>query len=197
MHWLVDGPPEWAKAAGERYPVRSDYRVGVLFEQLMLDESLSPAVRAACALRLYYPDPPKDADAALAGILWFWNCGRAPAGGGEGTGQDGGRVFDFEADAGLICAAFWADYGLDLCRERLHWWKFCAMLRALKPENLFCRVLAWRGADLAALSGEERAFTEKMQRLYALPLPQGEAERRSAIEKALATSGDVRRILEG
>lgn len=196
-HLLIDGAPDCVEVAGRQVPVRTGFRCGLLFERLMLDDSLSPAARAACALRLYYPQPPEDAEAALRGVLWFWNCGvdfeaaeGNPAAGGE-------RLFDFEADAAYIYAAFMADYRMDLAREEPHWWHFCALLRGLSPENLFCRILEWRGADLGRLTGEERAYVEKMQRRYALPLSPGEARRRAAIEAALASHGQLDGLLEG
>ncbi len=195
MGLLIDGAPEWAEVDGVRTPLRSDYRVGLLFERLMTDEELGQAAKAAAALRLYYYQPPKDAAAALRGILWFWSCGDLPEEDAAGKGRGGGKVFDFEADAAYIHAAFWADYGIDLCESGLHWWKFCGMLRALRPENLFCRIVEWRSADTSRLTGEERAFVLRMQEQYALPRPRAEAERDAAIARALAGGGDLRGVL--
>ena len=46
------------------------------------------------------------------------------------------------------------------------------------------------------MSKEQKDFYSKLTRLYALPLPQGEDNRRAAIENALLNGGDVAGVLE-
>ena len=85
-----------------------------------------------------------------------------------------------------------ADYRIDLNDvEFLHWWKFRALFTGLKPDNLICKIMDYRAADLSKLKGEERKFYQKMQKQYALPVPKAEQEKCNAIAETLLISGDL------
>lgn len=195
MSLLCDRAPTAVEISGREYPVRWSFRTGLRFERLIRDGCIPERQKMALAYHLYYPEYPEDVQAGLEKILWFWGCGRAPR---QKTGAQGGKAaYDFEQDAPLIYAAFMADYGIDLeAVEGLHWWKFCALLAALRPENLFCRVVEARNADLAKMQGEQRAYYRRLKTLYALEENGKADEKARDIVEALAGNGDVGSVLQ-
>ena len=67
--------------------------------------------------------------------------------------------FDYQCDAPYIVAAFQRLYGIDLTRERIHWFRFRALLRgAIGEDCMFSRIIDWRTADLTEMDPEKRRF---------------------------------------
>lgn len=123
-------------------------------------------------LTLYFPVLPEDMTAACTAAIWFYHCGEEPV---QEPGRAGmqRRAYDYEIDAPYLYAAFLSDYGIDLeAAEHLHWWKFRALFSALSPENAISKIMDYRTADLGKLKGETRTLYAKMQKQYALPVPQ-------------------------
>ncbi len=131
---------------------------------LAADDTLSEAEKTVMAAGLLYGRLPDGlcAEDALREVLWFFCCGQEPA------KSDEPSLFDFEQDAELIYASFWQAYGIDLAVQRVHWWAFCALFRALGKETAMGRVMRLRAADPAGLPAARRAELQKWQRLFAL-----------------------------
>ena len=176
MNLLTDTLPDTVDIGGNAWPINTDFYVGVQFELLMQDRTLTDEERLGRALLLFYPTPPADLSAALDGMLWFYSCGRyerkntdteksSPA---QKKKRDR-KVYDFDQDADLIFAAFWAVYGIDLNSvEGLHWWKFRALFSALPADCEFCKVMGYRSMDTKGLSKKQKQHYEKMKQMYAL-----------------------------
>lgn len=181
MNILTDYLPETVEINGIAWPIDTSFDVGVRFELLMQDRTLTPAERMGRALSLYYPEMPPDLGAAINGLLWFYSCGHwqpdvPAAGGGSAAGPQkkkrGKKVYCFDQDADLIFAAFWGAYGIDLNTVAdLHWWKFRALFTALPADCEFRRVMEYRSADTKGMSKKQKQFYERMKQQYALKNP--------------------------
>lgn len=117
---------------------------------------------------------PEDVDGALEALNAFYRCGEEPqTGGGEG----GSRPYSLWADAGAIVADFNRVYAVDLTTEKLHWWRFCALLGGLLGPNLAQRA-DYRLAKLGEIKDKRlRAHYSKMKEYYALDAS-GQKQRR-------------------
>lgn len=158
MPLLMGGLPETVTVEGIDVPLRWDFRAGVLFERLLSDERANDAAKVALGVRLYYAE--EDLARGMAVEALFEAAVRFFLGGEEpresrGSGE---RFYDWEMDAGAVYADFRAVYGVDLQKERLHWWAFRAMVEALPPESAFGRRVGVRAARLADMpDGASRA----------------------------------------
>lgn len=173
MNILTDALPESVKIGGDAWPIRSDFYIGVRFELLMQDRSLSDEERLSRALSLYFPEIPPNLPAALEALLWFYSCGRyaaeQPADNCGSRGGSGKKAYCFDQDADLIFSAFWAAYGIDLNTvEGLHWWKFRALFNSLPAECEFCKVMGYRTIDTKGMSKKQKQFYERMKQRYTL-----------------------------
>ena len=78
-------------------------------------------------------------------------------------------AFDYQCDAGYIVAAFQQAYGIDLTREKVHWFRFRALFAALPEDTLMAKIMSWRTMDLSEYEGSMRAHYADLQERFALP----------------------------
>lgn len=95
--------------------------------------------------------------------------------------SDAQKVTDFIQDAGLIRAAFWQAYGIDLYRDRLHWFAFTELLNALPEETRYSYVVSIRARPMPAATkwnAEERQWLIKAKASVALEMTEDEQKTR-------------------
>lgn len=57
-------------------------------------------------------------------------------------------LVDYTLDADYIYSAFMSQYGIDLLEiEELHWYKFLALFKGLKDDEVICKIMAYRGYE--------------------------------------------------
>ena len=180
MNLLLDRPPTQIEVGGLFYEIDADFRTGIAFELLMLDEEFTETEKAARAMDLYFPQIPDDEKEAMEKILWFYLCGREETNQEEKETEPAPKniVYSYEYDAGSIYAAFLSQYGMDLVEiPFLHWWKFKALFHALDENLEFMKIMRYRAVDITKVPKEQKDFYRKMKQLYALPDNRTEEEK--------------------
>lgn len=202
MNIIVDLLPDAVEIGGTEYPINTDFRISILFEMMMQDNSISDADKTRQAIELYYPTKPHDLGEAAEKIIWFYRCGKELNQTRNQSERDSGTeqksIYSFEHDDEYIYAAFLSQYGIDLQDvEGLHWWKFRAMFKALDENCEFVKIMGYRSTKISSkMSKEQKAFYKRMQTIHALPLPEDEREKEDAITQALLNGGDLSGLLE-
>lgn len=57
-------------------------------------------------------------------------------------------LFDYEIDGTYIYAAFMSQYDIDLVEvKELHWYKFLALFKGLKDDEIISKIMAYRGYE--------------------------------------------------
>ena len=172
----------------DRYPVeymgyllRTDYRVGIQITLVLEDFELDDDERVLKALELLYGyGIPDDINLALNGLKWFMSCGKKCSGDNsteyldtndiddevEDFVSDNGRIaYDFEIDSDLIYASMFSQYGVEIDKEKIHWFKFIAMFKCLKDTELN-DLMYYRTVDISKLPKQQRADMRKLQDKY-------------------------------
>lgn len=155
----------------DAYPINTDFRVGIAFcEKLISGEPMSVQEM----YELWFPEKqPDDVSAAQAAIFAFYRCGKEP--GKQGTKQV--PAYDFFTDGDNIVADFQREYGIDLTTEKMHWWRFSALLGGLLSHS-FTEKVQYRNCDLNEIESKRmRGRYRKLQQEYALA-PDGKPVRR-------------------
>ena len=173
---LMDALPETVDVNGKAFSIRTDYRIGIMFEMMVFDRSIDDEEKVKIALELYFAEhPPEDVSGAINSILWFFSCGNV-----ENCSQDfqseraskprsRDRAYDYDIDAERIYAAFMEQYDIDLSSVSMHWWKFQALFRALHDCE-FSEVAGYRTIDLSSIHDKkERTRLARLKAKYALP----------------------------
>ena len=217
----MDKPPEQVEVDGKLYKINSDFRTSIQFEILMqkkeltekqkefanelclLDKEMDRETAELLAkykdgLELYYPEIPNDINGAINAMLWFYECGKEnidkkkPKKSGSGK-----KIYDYNYDADYIYAAFFEQFHIDLAEKELHWWKFSALFSALSEDCMISKIITYRVIDTKGMEKEQKAFYNRMKRLYQLPedISEEERERQDKITQALLGDGDLTGIL--
>lgn len=160
---LLDRLPEDYKG----WLIRTDYRIGVQIQLCLSDPELSEYEKTASALSLLYgKGVPDDLQTAIEGLTWFMSCGNPPA-----EGQDSGNepeLYSFDYDAARLASGFRKIFGLDITRERLHWFQFVPMLGELS-ETAFSNVIEIRQTPVSDIDRKKQAEFMRMKKRFALP----------------------------
>lgn len=163
------------------YLLRTDYRVGIQITLVLEDFELDDDERMLKALELLYGyGIPDDINVALNGLKWFMSCGKSCSEDSstdyidsndideevEDSISDNGRVaYDFEIDSDLIYASMFSQYGVEIDKEKMHWFKFIAMFKCLKDTELN-DLMYYRTVDVSKLPKAQRADMRKLQDKY-------------------------------
>lgn len=206
MNVLIDDLPYTVMVAGVQIPIAADYRTGILFEQTLSDPGMPDDEKLNTVLALYYGNDifqllsdMETVQEALDRIMWFYRCGAdEPEETGNGGGASGKEPpFSYEHDAGYIYAAFVEAYGIDLTKNRLHWWQFRALFLGLPETTLFCRIMGYRTMEIPAkMPKEKKRFYQRMKRIYKLPDPPEQIRLEKEMEAILANGGDISQLIK-
>lgn len=198
MNILVDLVPTTVNIDNKEYEINSDFRTSILFELLMQDGTIEEDDKILMALQLYYPDIPENIKKAIEQMLWFYRCGKDVSS-SKGNGKSKGvtQIYSFEYDDNYIYSAFLDQYNIDLQDiEYLHWWKFKAMFKALKDDNMIVKIMGYRSMDLSKVKDkEQKAYYKRMQKLYEIPISKDEQNKLDDITIALLSGEDLSKVL--
>lgn len=198
MNILIDLLPETVEIDGREYEINSDFRTSILFEMLMQDNDMGDREKIMSSLQLYYPLVPNNVEKAIEGIMWFYRCGKdIIKSKGNGSSKSATQIYNFDYDDEYIYSAFLDQYNVDLQDvEDLHWWKFKAMFKGLKEDNMIVKIMGYRSMDLSKIKDkEQREYYKRMKVLYELPKSKNEVEKINEIENILLNGGDISKIL--
>lgn len=204
MSTLTEQFPAELEIAGKRYAIHSDFRTALACDRMIKEtrEELTGA-NLLELLRRFYKKPRVFTKAHIDKMFWFFSCGREkekrsfPK---KIAGINNNCPFDFEEDADLIYAGFLQQYGIDLQKSQMHWWKFMILLENFGTDTRLSRIMEYRTKDTASkfLSKDEREFYKAMQKYYSLERKNIQADDRMLrIEEALMKGEDISRLLRG
>lgn len=188
---LIDSLPETVVVNGREFSIRTDFRICIQFEQLIFDDSVDESEKTNLALNLFYDTQvPDDTREAINAILWFYACGdfeKTKTTNAQSDAPNQSFVYDYDADAEYIYSAFLDQYGIDLCDEEIHWWKFHALFVSLKEDNQICKIIEYRTIDLSTIKNKkERARYARLKAKYALNRNLTDAQRYAMAGNAFA-----------
>ena len=92
----------------------------------------------------------------------------------EPTGE---KLTDYDQDADLIRAAFRQAYGIDLCRDKLHWLEFTALLAGIPEGTRYNDILSIRARPMpepTKYNAKERENLAKAKAIYAIQMNEKE-----------------------
>lgn len=197
MSMLTDSLPTAIKVAGREYDINTDYSTWIRYEQLLTsDNELEDDELFEEILRLVFPQrrPSDELGAETAEqIMWFYRCGKGEKKTSSGSGED---IFSYDYDDGYIAAAFKQQYGINLNREKLHWWEFHAYMLALSEDTEFVRIMGIRAMKIdPKMPAAQRNHYQRMKQLYKLPVSRKVDEHTRRLEEALINGEPIDDLL--
>ena len=193
MSIIFDPMPDFLQVGGQEIPIDTDFRTWIKFDQALFWSADPMENRIYAALNICYNGKiPADLSESFSAAISFYANSAKPVNEMIEDAQSkhssrGKQTYSFVHDASLICAAFRAQYGIDLTKENLHWWLFKALFEGLTDENKICKVMEIRGIDLSKIKDkEQKAHYRRLKRLYRLPDPRSEQEQEEDMINALS-----------
>lgn len=194
MNILVDLLPEAVEIGGQEYEINTDFRIGIIFEALIQDETLLAEEKTYATLNLFFNCIPHNVEEAIEKIKWFYIQGKEENkkeanSGAENNNNKHKKIFSFEEDAGYIYSAFLSQYGIDLQdTEHLHWWKFKTLFESLKDDNKIVKIMGYRSVEITNdMSDSDKKFYRKMKETFALPDMRSTEEKEEDFHEAMAS----------
>lgn len=184
--------PYFVFLKNRKYKINVDFRKMISVEQIMQDKTKSKGQIIKEGIQLFYPaffedldfywlvQHPKLYKEACEKLIWFYKCGKEDYLSKKSSSKSipANKVFSYEYDDERIFSAFYR-MGIDLTVDKVHWWKFKALLNNLLENEPFEKVKGYR-----AYTGKDESLKE-LQRYYELPLPISEQKRLDAIYERL------------
>ena len=124
--------PETAVLAGERYPIRTDFRLILRLLQYMERQDLPLPLRWQVALQTFYerPVPPEAEGEAMEYLANFLSGGRQPE-------RSGPKLLDWQWDAPAIISGVNRAAGTEVrSLPSLHWWTFLSFFHGIGEGQL-------------------------------------------------------------
>ena len=169
---LFERLPDRIEIDGKSYRLKLDFRNVIKMLYILENDHIIPIARDFLALKCVMKRPPKDCRKALREVERFLF--------GESRSTNEKRLTSFEQDADLIRAAFMQEYGINLYRDKLHWFEFAAFLHGLPKGNRYTEIIGIRAAPIPAptkWNREEREALIKAQAAHALTMNDQEREK--------------------
>lgn len=180
---LFERLPDSITVDGKRYKCDFDFRNVLKMLEIMQREDILPDARDYLCARCLC-NAPKNAAKVYATLcsMLFPN---APETGGK-------RLTSYEQDAGLIRTAFRQVYGIDLFRDKLHWFEFVELLQYLPEGSRYEETVGIRARPMPTptkYNQKEREWLMKAKQSVALHLSEKEQARKYETDVSNVFSG--------
>ena len=159
---------ERVEVDGKEYAINTDFLGWIEIEQLFLDSEAAESERFERILALAYPVLPDNPAAAIEKVLWFYAGGNMTL--GDKSSALSAPAYDLSRDFEYIWAGFLGEFGLDIAKTPMHWWRVKTLLSCLSENSKFSRIVAYRSMDTSSIKNRElRRFYERMKKQFKLP----------------------------
>ena len=168
---LQDSLPDSITIGRKKYRVDLDFRRVLRMMDELADDNTIPEAREYNALKCIMKRPPRKTRPLMLAVrlLLF----------PEGKKTDKKKLTDFVQDADLIRAAFLQEYGINLFRDRLHWFEFTSLLSGLPEGSRYTEVLGIRARPMpkaTKYNAEERRWLQQAKAAHAIRMSDKERE---------------------
>lgn len=130
--------PEYVKVGDKKYKINTDFRVAIECNNIAQDDSIGNTERPLAIIYKLFGDEAlkkenaKDWDKLLELATKYLTLNKDTNDVDNNTEID----MDFNEDMDYIEASFMSDYGIDLTKENMHWWKFYNLIEGLSNSEL-------------------------------------------------------------
>ena len=184
--------PYFVILQGKKYKINVDFRNMLSFECKLQEKNIGKLQKIEYGLRHFYPDffclenyynllkQPQLYKEACNKLVWFYKCGRDDYHKTKTSGKGQNKqIYSYEFDDEYIYGAFYEQYRIDLSHEKVHWWKFKALLKSLKEDTEFAKIQGYRN-----YTGDNEDLKE-LREYWELPKSLEEQERLNKLYETL------------
>ncbi len=199
---LIDKLPETVEVNCQEVSINSDFRVFILFEQILQDYELSKEDKIKKCLSLFYNDKPSNLVEAIEQMFKFYSMDFMNdfyTSNKSKVSKKNKKLYDWDFDQAYIYSAFLSQYKIDLQEiDYLHWWKFRFLFMGLDEDNKISKIIGYRDVDTSKIKDkEEKKHYEKLKKEFAIPerISIEEIAKMNDLENILVNGGDISKVL--
>lgn len=162
---LFERLPDKVEVDGRKYRLDLDFRNVLRMMEIMSREDLLSEARNYLALKCVMRRVPRNVGQAMTAVsaILFPKTKK--------KGNKGPKLTDYTQDADLIRAAFLQCYGINLWREKLHWFEFTGLLAGLPEGSRYIDIVGIRAKPLpepTKYNAKERQWLIEAKQRYAI-----------------------------
>ena len=134
---LYERLPDYVMVRGRKIRLNLDFRNVLRMIDILMQDDLTDEAREWLAMRCICRRPIKGMVPAVKKLLFP-----------KAANNIKERIMDYAQDADLIRAAFQQAYGIDLYREKMHWFRFSCLLSCIPEGTRYSDVLSIRSRPI-------------------------------------------------
>ena len=162
---LFERLPDKVEVDGRKYKLDLDFRNVLRMIEIMSREDLLSEARNYLALKCVMRRVPRNIGQTMTAVsaILFPKTKK--------KGDKGPKLTDYAQDADLIRAAFLQCYGINLWREKLHWFEFTGLLAGLPEGSRYIDIVGIRAKPLpepTKYNAKERQWLIEAKQRYAI-----------------------------
>ncbi len=170
----MNSDPLYVRYKDKRYDINTNYKVALKCIKVANDQNISELERVLAIEYMLFNALSRDPEEVR--YLWdkaekYLRCGETKA-----EHEDRTRDMDFDYDYNYIEASFQSDYGMDLSKEDISWYRFMRLLCGLTEDSILSRIRNIRTMDLSDVDPKHRGKVAKAKEELALPKEYSEEE---------------------
>lgn len=154
MNILTDRLPDSVTVGDKKYPLNTDFRNWIIAGHIADIQTGRREDILKILFLCYKKRLPPSISLARHGISDFYagatgaDCNKTQR---TSRFDSGERLFDFYYDSKYIYSDFFAAYGIDLCKKRMHFYKFCTLFEGLPETARIVQIMKLRATDLSEI----------------------------------------------
>ena len=134
---LYESLPDHVTVRGRKARLQLDFRNVLRMIDILMQDDLTDEAREWLAMKCICRHPVKGMVPAVKKLLFPQDVKKTKE-----------RIMDYAQDADLIRAAFQQAYGIDLYRDKLHWFRFSCLLACIPEGTRYNDVLSIRARPI-------------------------------------------------
>ena len=189
--------PEYVKVGDKKYKINTDFRVAIECNNIAQDDTIGDTERPLAIIYKLFGDDgidnPQDWEKLLELGIKYLSLNKDTSNIDNDTEID----MDFNEDMDYIEASFMSDYGIDLTKEEMHWWKFYNLIEGLSNSEIgnccaLNRVRNLRTFDLSQIKdNKERERLAKAKEMVSLKKVKQEVELTKEQEESMRKLDEI------
>lgn len=189
--------PEYVKVGDKKYKINTDFKVAIECNNIAQDDTIGDTERPLAIIYKLFGDEgidnPQDWEKLLELGIKYLTLGKDA----NNIDNDTEIDMDFNEDVDYIEASFMSDYGIDLTKENMHWWKFYNLIEGLSNSEIgnccvLNRVRNLRTFDLSQIKdNKERERLAKAKEMVSLKKVKQEVELTKEQEESMRKLDEI------
>lgn len=182
--------PEFVKIENRKVKINTDFKIALRCIEISRDTYIGDYERALAIIYLLFGkiSPEESLSEYLKMAIKFLSYDDGKS---KGEKNNGEADMDLIFDEKFIFASFLSDYGIDLTKNDMHFWKYCDLISGLSEKCVLNRVREIRSCDLNEYSGKYRDKLSAAKEELALPHIQTKEEREAEEKFERWLNGEV------